>query len=244
MCALVKRVQRDDVGHNKCMGTLGGTIIGSGIDIVRLYFEQVEEHDFYVNGRRLLKSQKQKELSCILVVHRQNFELTHINWDDVLLLPNKCLVVLCKLWKCASICFLHLIQCSPRCMVGTEAQIWFPPRGSWWLILFNMVIDWPEVRPAKSDQQDSIKSDLDQFIRLQKEGLAAESLSPLAAGPFSFPRWHEKRVHFTSSSSCENKHRGALNQPLIIFVCRASHTETGKGNREVELGAIGCLVCI
>ncbi|CAL9000909.1 unnamed protein product [Prunus brigantina] len=33
----------------------------------RLYFEQVEEHDFYVNGRRLLKSQKQKELSCILV---------------------------------------------------------------------------------------------------------------------------------------------------------------------------------
>ncbi|CAL2266278.1 unnamed protein product [Prunus armeniaca] len=69
-----------------------------------------------------------------------------------------------------------------------------------------MVIDCPEVRPEKSDQQDTIKSnlsvvDLDQFIRLQKEGLAAESLSPLAAGPFSFPRWHEERVHFTSSSS-------------------------------------------
>lgn len=73
-----------------------------------------------------------------------------------------------------------------------------------------MVIDCPEVHPAKSDQQDSIKSDLsvvdlDQFIRLQKEGLAAESLSPLTAGPFSYPRWHEERIHFTSPSSCENK---------------------------------------
>ena len=35
--------------------------------------------------------------------------------------------------------------------------------------------------------------------------LAAESLSPLAVGLFSFPRWHEERVHSTSSSSCDNK---------------------------------------
>ncbi|BBH02399.1 hypothetical protein Prudu_012943, partial [Prunus dulcis] len=37
----------------------------------RLYFEQAEEHDFYVNGRRLLKSQKQKELS-FLILHQKN----------------------------------------------------------------------------------------------------------------------------------------------------------------------------
>lgn len=35
--------------------------------------------------------------------------------------------------------------------------------------------------------------------------LAAESLSLLVVGLFSFPRWHEERVHSTSSSSCENK---------------------------------------
>src|ERR1044072_299081 len=35
--------------------------------------------------------------------------------------------------------------------------------------------------------------------------LAAESLSPLVVGLFSFPRWHEERVHSTSSSSCDNK---------------------------------------
>ncbi|CAL9000908.1 unnamed protein product, partial [Prunus brigantina] len=34
MCALVKMVQRDDVGHKRCMGTLGSTMIGSGIHIV------------------------------------------------------------------------------------------------------------------------------------------------------------------------------------------------------------------
>ncbi|VVA40565.1 PREDICTED: PRUPE_6G163600 [Prunus dulcis] len=39
MCALVKRVQRDDVGHNRCMGTLGRTMIGSGIDIVASHTE-------------------------------------------------------------------------------------------------------------------------------------------------------------------------------------------------------------
>ena len=39
--------------------------------------------------------------------------------------------------------------------------------------------------------------------------LAAESLSPLVVGLFSFPRWHEERVHSTSSY-CENKIFGAL----------------------------------
>lgn len=39
--------------------------------------------------------------------------------------------------------------------------------------------------------------------------LAAESLSPLVVGLFSFPRWHEERVHSTSSY-CENKILGAL----------------------------------
>ncbi|CAB4283662.1 unnamed protein product [Prunus armeniaca] len=51
-----------------------------------------------------------------------------------------------------------------------------------------MVIDCPEVRPEKSDQQDTIKSNLS-----------------------------------------------------VVDLDQASHTETGKGNREVELGAIGCL---
>ncbi|WVZ26895.1 hypothetical protein V8G54_000072 (mitochondrion) [Vigna mungo] len=39
--------------------------------------------------------------------------------------------------------------------------------------------------------------------------LAAESLSPLVVGLFSFPRWHEERVHSTSSY-CENQILGAL----------------------------------
>lgn len=67
-----------------------------------------------------------------------------------------------------------------------ESAPWFP-----FLTMYDLLIN----RPFPNNLL---------FLFFEKL-LAVESLSPLAVGLFSFPRWHEERVHFTSSSSCENK---------------------------------------
>ncbi|KAK7371560.1 hypothetical protein VNO78_36374 [Psophocarpus tetragonolobus] len=66
--------------------------------------------------------------------------------------------------------------------------------------------------------------------------LAAESLSPLVVGLFSFPRWHEERVHSTSSY-CENPilglgERAGLGGPDIAS-CESSE-KTHKSCKQVH----------